>query len=84
MALDETDVGQQLAEALERVVLALDRDQHLAGSDEGIDRQQSERRRAVDEDVVEVDVALPEEGVERRSQALLAGHERNQLDLSAS
>ena len=35
VALDEVDVAQQLAEALERVVLALDRHQHLGGRGAG-------------------------------------------------
>ena len=40
--LDELDVAQQLREAFERVVLALDRNQHLACRDERVDRQQAE------------------------------------------
>ena len=49
---DLVERAQQLAQALERVVLALDRDQHLAACRQRVDRQQPERRRAVDEDVV--------------------------------
>ena len=45
---------QQLAEALQRVVLALDRDQHLVDRRHRVDREQAERRRAVDQDVVVV------------------------------
>ena len=43
----------QLAEALQGVVLALDRDEHLAAGDHGVHREQAQRRRAVDEDVVD-------------------------------
>ena len=39
--------------ALQRVVLALDRDEHLGGGDEGVDGEQAEAGRAVDEDVVQ-------------------------------
>ena len=68
--LDELDVVEQLAEPLERVVLALDRDEHLARRHERVDRQQAERRRAVDEDVVECSYSrLREERVERRRAA---------------
>ena len=41
-------------ETLERVVLALDRDDHVVGRREPVDRQQPERRRAVDEHEVVV------------------------------
>ena len=37
---DEVDRGQQLAEAFERVVLALERDQDRVGGGQGIDGQQ--------------------------------------------
>ena len=52
--LDQLDVAQQLAQALEGVVLALDRDQHLVGRGQRVHGEQAERRRAVDEDVVVV------------------------------
>ncbi len=50
---DQVDVAQQLSQALQRVVLALDRDQDLLARDERVDRQQAQGRRAVDEDVVQ-------------------------------
>ena len=50
----QVDVVDQLVEPFQRVVLALDRDQHLLRGHERVDRQQAERRRAVDEDVVEL------------------------------
>ena len=52
-ALTSSMLFGQLAEALQRVVLALDRDQHLLAGHQRVDREQAERRRAVDEDVVE-------------------------------
>ena len=52
----EVDVRQQLPEPLERVVLALDRDQHLVRRDQRVDGEQAERGRAVDEDVVDVEL----------------------------
>ena len=69
VALDEVDVAQQLAEPLERVVLALDRNQHLVRRVETVDGQQTERRRTVDEDVV----VVVEHGVDR----LAAGGSRD-------
>ena len=49
---DEADRGQELPEALEREVLALDRDERGVRRRQGVDREQAERWRAVDEDVV--------------------------------
>ena len=49
----EVDAPQQLAESLEGVVLALDRDEHLGGRGQAVHGDQTERRRAVDEDEVE-------------------------------
>ena len=43
----------EVGEAFEREVLAVQRDEHGVGGDEGVEREQAERRRAVDEDVVE-------------------------------
>ena len=42
--LDQGDVAQELAHALEGVVLALDRDDQLLGGGEGVDREQAQRR----------------------------------------
>ena len=49
---DKTDRRQELGQALQRVVLALDRDKGPVGGCQGIDGEQPEGRRAVDEDVV--------------------------------
>ena len=49
---DEVDGRDELAEALERVVLALERHEHRVRRRQRIHREQAERGRAVDEDVV--------------------------------
>src|SRR4030095_8626880 len=43
---------EQVSKALERVELALQRDEHPIGCDQRVDRQETERRRAIDDDVV--------------------------------
>jgi hypothetical protein len=87
VGLDQVDVADQLAETLQRVVLALDRDQHLLGRDEGVDGEETQARRAVDEDVVQpgqpVLPAVHGIGVERLHQPGLAGDDRHELDLGA-
>ena len=76
---DEVDGGHQLPEALEGVVLALDRDEHAVGGGEGVDGEQAQGRWAVEEDVV---VAARPIGP-ALGQAPLASLDRNQLDLCA-
>ncbi len=44
----------QVGEPFEREVLAVQRNQHRVGGDQRVERQQAERRRRVDEDVVEL------------------------------
>ena len=56
-------------EALEGVVLALDRHQDLVGGGQSVDREQPQRRRTVDED--EVEVVL--DGLEGSAQASAPG-----------
>ena len=68
---------QQLAEPLQGVVLALDRDQHLVPGDQGVDGEQAQRRRAVDEDVVDLVLVRGDGGAE----PVLPGDHRHQLDL---
>ena len=58
--LHQLDVAQELAQALQGVVLALDRDQHLGGRGQAVDGQQAERGRAVDEHEVVVVADLVE------------------------
>ena len=65
----ERDVAQELAQTLERVVLALDRDEHVVGGREAVDGQQAERRRAVDQgEVVVVASALRAPGASLSSR----------------
>ena len=46
--------GDEVGKALEREVLAGQRNQHGVGGDERVQREQPERRRRVDQDEVEV------------------------------
>ena len=78
--LDHLDVVHQLRHALQGVVLALDGDQHLGRGNERVDRQQAQRRRAVDEHVVEVGAL---EFGQRVAQPVLAGHHADEFDLGA-
>src|SRR6266545_475314 len=73
----QLDVLEQLTQPFEGVVLALDRDQHLLGGDQGVHRQQPERRRAVDEHVVQLGVVR----LDGPAQPGLPRHHRHQLDL---
>src|SRR5699024_1614638 len=73
----------QLAHTLKRVVLTLDRDEHLIDRGHRVDRQQAEGGRAVNKD--EVESLLSEEViVDRINQAVLAPDHRDELDLRAS
>ena len=49
---DRGDDLYERIEALERVVLRLHGNDHAVGRDEAVDREQAQRRRAVDQDVV--------------------------------
>ena len=69
---------QQLLDALERVVLALDREQHLFGGHQRVQRQQPQRRRTVDQHVVKVRHV---ERAQRPGQPQLPRHHRDQFDL---
>src|SRR3954471_4794729 len=75
--LDQCDVPQQLAQALERVVLALDRYEDLGGRRQAVHGQQAERRGAVDEDVVVLGLDV----LEGLAQLELSAEGRNELDL---
>ena len=68
--------GQELAEALQREVLALDRDERRVGRRERVDRQQAERWRAVDEDVV----VLRADGAKKACEPSFTLLERRELD----
>ena len=52
MVADEIDGGEQLGQTLECVVLTLERDEDRIGGGQGIDGQETERWRAIDEDDV--------------------------------
>jgi len=69
----------QVGESLERVVLALHRDDHGVGRGEAVHGEHVERRRAVDEHVV----VVVEHGGERFAQTVLAAIDRDELDLGA-
>ena len=71
---DELDRVEQLGEPLERVVLALHRDEDAVGGRERVDRQRAERRRAVDEDEG-VALARRRERVAEEGLAVLAAGE---------
>ena len=85
MLLNHLNILQQLAQAFQSVVLALDRNQNLFCRDEGIDGQQAEARRAVDEDIVQAfhTLLLTPFGVVHQGvlEASLACHQGDQLDL---
>ena len=76
---DHVDDLDEVVQALHRVVLRLDRDDHAVRRDEPVDREEPEVRRAVDEDVV-VDGDLV---LERVAQDLLATERREELALGA-
>jgi hypothetical protein len=79
-SLDHPDRAGQRAQPLEREVLGLHRDQHRIGGDQRVERQQPERRRAVEDDVV------PRQRrrlLERPRQHRLAAQHADQLDLRA-
>ena len=73
---DEADRGQQLTEALEREVLALDRDERRVGRRQRVDRQQPERGRAIDQDVVELAGAWDRRGPRGAARAARAASAR--------
>ena len=75
---DEIERGEQLGQSFQGVVLALERDEHGVGGGQGVDGQQPERRRAVDEDVV---VVGPRSSPSRRARPALAALDGRELDL---
>jgi hypothetical protein len=79
LPLDEVDRGDELPEALEREKLALDRHDNGVDRGQGVDREQSERRRAVDQDQVVATAAR----IERPFQRPLALRHRHELDFGA-
>jgi hypothetical protein len=78
-ATDEIDVAEQLPQTLQRVVLALDGDEHLAGGGQAVDGQETQRRGTVDEE--ELVVVLHH--VEGPPETEFTAECRDQLDLGA-
>ena len=88
----QLDGVEQLCQPLQGVVLTLDRNEYLASRDQRVQREQAERRRAVDEHVVRwpgisgrapVDRGRGQEAVDGPAQPVLACHLRGQLDVGA-
>ena len=73
------DRRHQLGDPLEREVLAIERNQDGVGRDETVERQQAERRRRVDEDVLK----FRAQALEQPPKPMLARFERDELDLGA-
>ena len=72
--------GDEIGEPFEREVLAVERNQHGVGGDERVEREQAERRRRVDEDVVEA-VAQRRRASARRRRSRFG--QRDELDFGA-
>src|SRR2546423_700932 len=72
---DHVDDLDEVVEPLHRVVLGLDRDDHVVGRDQAVDRQQSQVRRAVDQDVF-VDIGL---SLDRVAEDLLTSERSEEL-----
>ena len=72
--LDLLDGADQRRQPLERVVLALHRDEHALRGDQRVQREHVQRRRAVDED----DFVLVVDGLERVAQLELAARHGSQ------
>src|SRR6202011_1744588 len=79
LALDQLRGMGQRPETLQRVVLTLNRNQHVLGGYQAVDGQQAKRRRAIDDDVVVGDA----QGLEGVEQSAFASGKVDQLDLGA-
>ena len=79
---DAFDSVPQLAEALQGVVFGLDRDHDFIGSNHDIERHEAERRRAVDQDDVNISV-LGDVFAQRLTQSILTALDVDELDLGA-
>ena len=77
--LGQLDDLERLLDALEREVLRLGRQQRVVGGDDGVDRQQAERGRAVDEDQVVAALGLAQRALERHLAAHLAAQDELRL-----
>ena len=79
VAAHATQRGDEVGEALEGEVLAVERNQHRVGGDERVEREQSERRRRVDEDDSRTSHAAAQEALE----PVFTFGESDELDLGA-
>lgn len=80
--LNAPDGVEQLRNTLQCVVLALNRNEHLTCGSECVDGQESERGRAVDEEVVDV-IVLHEVVLHRVTEHILATIHGGQLEIGA-
>ena len=55
MLLNHANRAEELAQSLERVILALNRDQNGIGGRERVEREEPEARRRIDEDEIVID-----------------------------
>ena len=69
----------EIGQAFEREVLAVQRDQHGVGGDERVEREQAERRRAVDDDEAKRERSGSRNARRRRSRSVSG----DELDLRA-
>ena len=76
---DAAQRGDEIGQAFEREVFAVQRDEHRVGGDERVEREQAERRRGIDQDEVEARA----QRLEERAETAIAIGERDQLDLGA-
>lgn len=87
MLLNHLDVLEKLAQAFQRVVLALYRNEDFAGSAECVDGEQTQARGAIDKDEVQPVLAVlrPFLGVDVNGPAksLLTSNQRHEFDLRA-
>ncbi len=77
MPLDEPDRVEQLAQTLQGVVFALNGDEDGVGRRQGIECQQAQRRRAVEDDILVVSAHVPKDVM----QLLFAGDHVHHLHL---
>src|SRR4030095_1124068 len=80
IALDQANSIEELAQALESVVLALNRNKNRVGRGQRIECEKAERRRAVEEYVI-VFIA---NRAQCRAKPVFTSHETDELDLCAT
>src|SRR2546425_5840493 len=78
--LDESYRAEQVTESLQRVVLALDRNQHRPSGREGVHSEDAQRWRRVDED----EVVAATQGEERVLEPILPSFRIHELDFRTS